>query len=202
MVWCLLKHSVKVNLKMSLCLSSRPLRRIGDGGIAPRILDLGTRRRGMISFTPRPLNRRGKRPWYQLDRISVGSTAGLNAMEKRKFPAPARNRTPEPRSSSPKSVTIPTELFLINFASSFGYWELEIFGCLLTTTTSIAATKRIRKTVSYWGILRRCINFWYYIAQVTTWRNCGSTNQHSISSNFDVWCKDSNTANVNKLFSV
>jgi hypothetical protein len=40
----------------------------GSGGIAPRILDLGTRWRWVVSFTPRPLYHQGKSPWYPLDR--------------------------------------------------------------------------------------------------------------------------------------
>jgi hypothetical protein len=38
------------------------------GGIAPRILDLGTRWRRVVSFTPWPLCPQGKSPWYPLDR--------------------------------------------------------------------------------------------------------------------------------------
>jgi hypothetical protein len=40
----------------------------GSGGITPRILDLGTRWRWVVSFTPRPLYPQGKNPWYPLDR--------------------------------------------------------------------------------------------------------------------------------------
>jgi hypothetical protein len=40
----------------------------GSGGIAPRILGLGTRWRWRVSFTPRPLYPKGKSPWYPLDR--------------------------------------------------------------------------------------------------------------------------------------
>jgi hypothetical protein len=40
---------------------------LGSGGIAPRILDLGTRWRRVVSFTPQPLNHQGKSPWYPLD---------------------------------------------------------------------------------------------------------------------------------------
>jgi hypothetical protein len=40
----------------------------GSGGIAPRILDFGTRWRWVASFTPRPLYSQGKSPWYPLDR--------------------------------------------------------------------------------------------------------------------------------------
>jgi hypothetical protein len=41
---------------------------LGSGGIAPRILDLGTRWRWVVSFTPRPLYPRGNSPAYPLDR--------------------------------------------------------------------------------------------------------------------------------------
>jgi hypothetical protein len=39
-----------------------------SGGIAPRILDLGTRWRWVVSLRPQPLHLQGKRPWYPLDR--------------------------------------------------------------------------------------------------------------------------------------
>jgi hypothetical protein len=40
----------------------------GSGGIAPFILDLGTRWRWVVSFTFRSLYHQGKGPWYPLDR--------------------------------------------------------------------------------------------------------------------------------------
>jgi hypothetical protein len=40
----------------------------GSEGIAPRILELGTRWRWVVSFTPRPLYLQSKSPWYPLDR--------------------------------------------------------------------------------------------------------------------------------------
>jgi hypothetical protein len=40
----------------------------GSGGMAPRILDLGTRWRWVVSFTSRPLYTQGKSPWYAMDR--------------------------------------------------------------------------------------------------------------------------------------
>jgi hypothetical protein len=39
----------------------------GSGGIALRILDLSTRRRWAVSFTPLPLYPQEKSPWYPLD---------------------------------------------------------------------------------------------------------------------------------------
>jgi hypothetical protein len=40
----------------------------GSRSIAPRILDLGTRWRRVVTFTPLPLYPQGKNPWYPLDR--------------------------------------------------------------------------------------------------------------------------------------
>jgi hypothetical protein len=55
---------------LSLCaeLSTTLWRHIGGGGIVPLILDLGTRRRWVVSFTPWVLNSWGKSPQYPLDR--------------------------------------------------------------------------------------------------------------------------------------
>jgi hypothetical protein len=41
---------------------------LGSGCIAPRMLDLGTRRRWLVSFTPRSLYSLTKSPWYPLNR--------------------------------------------------------------------------------------------------------------------------------------
>jgi hypothetical protein len=41
---------------------------LGEWGISPLILDLGTRWRWVVSFTPRPLYPQGKSPCYPLDR--------------------------------------------------------------------------------------------------------------------------------------
>jgi hypothetical protein len=53
-------------------------------GIAPRILDLGSRWRWVVSFTPRPLYSQGKSPWYPLDRRLGGpqSRSGRGGEEK------------------------------------------------------------------------------------------------------------------------
>jgi len=45
----------------------------GSGSIAPRFLDLGTRWRWMVSFTPRPFYPQRKSPWYPLDRRLGGA---------------------------------------------------------------------------------------------------------------------------------
>jgi hypothetical protein len=61
---------IKVKVKTSLCFNGAPRHEdiMGSGDVAPRILDLGTRWRGVVSFTPRPLYLQGKSPWYPLSR--------------------------------------------------------------------------------------------------------------------------------------
>jgi hypothetical protein len=62
----------------------------GSVDIAPRILDLGTRWRWVVSFTPRPLYPQGKSPRYPLDRRLGGpqSRSGRSGEEKNSKPLP------------------------------------------------------------------------------------------------------------------
>jgi hypothetical protein len=66
----------------------------GSGDIAPRILDLGTRRRRVVSFTPRPLYPQGKSPWYHWIGGWVGPRAFLDTVVKRKIPSPRWESNP------------------------------------------------------------------------------------------------------------
>jgi hypothetical protein len=59
---------------------------LGSGGIAPRILDLGTRRRWVVSFTPRPR--------FTPEEPPVGPRAVLEAVVNRKIPSPRRESNP------------------------------------------------------------------------------------------------------------
>jgi hypothetical protein len=81
---------------------------LGSGGIAPHILDLGTRWRWAVSYTPRPLYPQRKSRSYLLDRSLGGpqSRSGHGGEEKNSQPLPGL----EPRSSSPYPSAIPTEL--------------------------------------------------------------------------------------------
>jgi hypothetical protein len=61
-----------------------------SGGIAPRILDLGTRWRWVVSFILRPLHPQVKRPWYPLD-VGLGghqSSSEHGGEEKNSQPLP------------------------------------------------------------------------------------------------------------------
>jgi hypothetical protein len=86
-----------VMVKLSLCLTKHYSMKTywGSGGIVPYILDLGTRRRWVVSFTPRPLYPQGKCPWYPLDRRWGGpqSHSGHGGEEKYSHP-PHRESNP------------------------------------------------------------------------------------------------------------
>jgi hypothetical protein len=66
--WTWMKMKVKVKLSMCHNWAPRHVDVFGSAGVAPRILDLGTRWRWVVSFTPRPLYPQGKCPFYPLDR--------------------------------------------------------------------------------------------------------------------------------------
>jgi hypothetical protein len=62
----------------------------GSGGTDPRILDLGTKWRWMVSFTTRPLYAQGKSPCYPLDKRLGGAQnrCGHGGEEKNFQPLP------------------------------------------------------------------------------------------------------------------
>jgi hypothetical protein len=64
------QQKCKPFIKLSLYLTKHHAMKTywGSGGIAPCILDLGTRWRWVVSFTPWPICPWGKSPWYPLDR--------------------------------------------------------------------------------------------------------------------------------------
>jgi hypothetical protein len=73
----LILHDRKVKVKLSLCFTKHhvmktyPLPTVtywGNGGIAPYILNFGTRWKWVVSFTHRPLYSRDKNPPYPWDR--------------------------------------------------------------------------------------------------------------------------------------
>jgi hypothetical protein len=68
----------------------------GSGGRAPRILDLGTRWRWVVSLTPQPLYSQGKSPWYPLDRmLDGGPKTSLDAVVRRKISSSSGIRNPD-----------------------------------------------------------------------------------------------------------
>jgi hypothetical protein len=81
----------------------------GSGGIAPRILDLGTRWRWVVSFTRRPLYPHGNSPRYPLDR-RLGGSESREPVVKRKIPRPCRSSSLWP-SAVPLSYPGPCSKF-------------------------------------------------------------------------------------------
>jgi hypothetical protein len=80
----------KVNLYLHFNWATRLGNVLGSGGIAPRILVLGTRWRWVVSFTPRPLYPEGKRPCFSLEKRLGGpqSRSGRGGEEKNSHPPP------------------------------------------------------------------------------------------------------------------
>jgi hypothetical protein len=67
----------------------------GSGGIVPRILDLGTRWRWVVSYTPRPLYPQGKNTWYLVPEPVWAR------WWREQFPIPTGTRTPDHPARSP-----------------------------------------------------------------------------------------------------
>jgi hypothetical protein len=77
-------------VKLSLCLTNHCAMNTywESGGIIPRILDLDTRWRWVVSFTPRPFYPQGKSPQYPVHRkLGGGPRVGLDTAVKRKVPS-------------------------------------------------------------------------------------------------------------------
>jgi hypothetical protein len=94
------KRRQKVRVKPSPCLTKyHAMKTLGSGGTAPRILNLCTRQKWLVSFTPGSFTLRGKNPRYPLDR-RLGrpqSQSGRGGEEKISLPLPGF----EPLSYSP-----------------------------------------------------------------------------------------------------
>jgi hypothetical protein len=89
-------------VKFSPCLAKHRAMKSywGSGGIPARILNLGTRWRWVVSFTPPPLYPRGKKPWSPLNRRLSGSQIPSGSHGKEKKMPSLRLPGIEPRLSS------------------------------------------------------------------------------------------------------
>jgi hypothetical protein len=65
---CKLHFRLSRRWERKVCVSTTPWRRIGECNYNSRILDLSTRRRWVVSFTPHPLYPLRSNPQYSLDR--------------------------------------------------------------------------------------------------------------------------------------
>jgi len=83
----------------------------GSGGIAPRILNLGTRWRRVVSFTPLPLYPSKKSPRYSLDRrLGEPESQSGRGSEEKQIPAPTVNGTQQ--KAAGKGTQRPTPIIL------------------------------------------------------------------------------------------
>jgi hypothetical protein len=89
-VWILFIFTLHVVSQVKVKGKPRHEDVLGSGGIAPRILNLGTRWRWVVSSTPRHLYPKGKSPWDPLDRRLGGpqSRSGCGGEEKNSQPPP------------------------------------------------------------------------------------------------------------------
>jgi hypothetical protein len=88
-------------VKLFLCLTNYTLRHQGvwgSGSTYPRTLVFGTSWRWMVSFTPRPLYRRGNSPRNPLNR-RLGGLQSRSGQFQEKILNSTRTRTPTPRSA-------------------------------------------------------------------------------------------------------
>jgi hypothetical protein len=144
---------------MSLCFNWAPRHEVilGNGNIAPRILDLGTLWwRWVVSFTPRPLNPQGKSPSYPLDRKLGGPHSRSGNGGEKKIPSPYRDSNPEHPARSPAlyhwAIPAPPShrciCIIIWFQSTRINWELRsLFDRAVVSTT--VTKKQVAKSHQY-----------------------------------------------------
>jgi hypothetical protein len=89
-------------------LSAMPWKPMSEWRYSSIILDLGTRRRWVVSFMPRPLYPRGKIPATHPIWGWVGPGAGLDAVEKRNTSYPCRELNPGCPARRHRDWAIPT----------------------------------------------------------------------------------------------
>jgi hypothetical protein len=148
----------------------------GSGCIAPRILDLGTRWRWVVSFTPRQLYSQGKSPWFPLDRRLGGpqSHSGREGEEKNS-PPPLNPWTP---------IVQPV-------AQSYTDWAIAALSIQKQTKiNSIASTMYYGKTLKFTTIglkYHHMHTFNFVINTIKTCRSCGLIDTWKIhyNSNFE-----------------
>jgi hypothetical protein len=99
---------------------------LGSGGKAPRILDLGTRWRWVVSFTTRPLYPQGKIPWYPLYRRLGGPQSRSGHGGEEKIPSSRRESNPRTPIVQPvaqryvQAASTPYECLLLTPPSIWG----------------------------------------------------------------------------------
>jgi hypothetical protein len=112
-------HFIKVNLSLFLTKQHSMKTYCGSGGIASRILEVGTRCR-LVSFTIRPLYPQVKSPQYTLDRRlgEPQDRAGHGVEEKNSQPPPGIGPRSSNRPARSQSLYRPSYPSSIHFVKS------------------------------------------------------------------------------------
>jgi hypothetical protein len=170
-------------VKLSLCTTNLAVRHEDEwesGCIDPRILDLGTSWRWVVSFTPRPIYLRGKSPRYPLDRRLSGPQNRSGERGEEKILDTTGTRTPTTLSSSPVpsrytdyATPVPVvdkyelNLYYIIFFLIFKY---NYYAWVLVLTERGKGGHSVRKVVNH------CVNIkWWHTDRMwraADWRSC------------------------------
>jgi hypothetical protein len=107
----------------------------GKRSIAPRILDLGTRWRWVVSFTPRPLYPQGKRLRYPLDMRLGGPQSRSGHDGEETIPSPrweSNPKTPivQPVAQRYTDWDITTALLWLNHPNNI-WWSVQVMKLLI-----------------------------------------------------------------------
>jgi len=123
---CMPTRTERMKVKLSLWLTKHHAMKTcwWSGGIAPRILDLNTRWRWTVSFTPRPIYTQKKNPRYPLDRRLGGpkSRSGHGVEEKNSEPPPGFEPQSSDRPARSQSVWLSypgSYAYLYKFCKTF-----------------------------------------------------------------------------------
>jgi hypothetical protein len=114
----------------------------GSGGIPPCIIDLGTRWRWGVNFTPRPLYPQGKSPWGPLDWRLGGpqNRSGRGGEEKNSQPLPGL----EPSIIQPEAQRYTIELSqLCRWTASFNNFKHFIACSFLRPCAFVTAQQNL-----------------------------------------------------------
>jgi hypothetical protein len=137
----------------------------GGGSTAPLILDLGTRWRWVVSFTPLPRYPQRKSPWYTLDR-------GLGGPQRHSGHGGEEKNSQDRRESNPRTPIVQPA------AQRYTDWTITAPMVITTTTTTTTTTTQMPRGT------------WQY-SYFTMWPNfqmMNTANLHNPATHVNQWC--------------
>jgi hypothetical protein len=134
-----------------------PWTRMDEWRYSSTILDLGTRWRRVVSFTPRPLYPRGNRPRYPLYRRLGGPQSRSERHGEEKNLASAGNRTPAVQPVAIPILILMRRVFLLCLFSTSSIRRSVV--CQKITNVSVEPTAsifRVRRVLWEW---KKCYGY-------------------------------------------